>query len=213
MVLKFSTIIFGRSICTVCDGQDAGVIVPGTTVEELLNNARSIFCGCQYVSKNIHLDFQLVGDIKVPLLEANFSFFHDIKEVNGYIFLSTPLVHQISFHKLRIIRGRESVPDAPGITLAVGGEILCFYPPLLTEISAGGVYFSDNGYNAALCNVVDGSNATGYGVHWDDILNDDDAIKTFNIVGCTGSCELLQIYLYVYIYIYMYVCMYTSTYT
>ena len=154
----------------------------------MLSNARSAFCGCQYISKNIHLDFKPVGDIDMPLVEANFSFFHDIKEVNGYILLSIPAVDQISFPKLRIIRARELIPGTEhGIALAVGGKIQSLYMPLLTEISAGGVYFTDEGERSALCNIVDGSGSSGYGVHWDDILNDDDCIKTFAITGCTGS--------------------------
>ena len=160
----------------------------GTTVEGLLKNAHSAFCGCQYVSKNIHLDFQPAVDFDVPLVEANFSFFHEIKEVNGYIMLSIPAVDLISFPKLRIIRGKEAIPGTPNITLAVGGNIQSLYMPNLTEISTGGVYFTDNGISTALCNIVDGSNSTGYGVHWDDILNDDN--KVFDITGCTGSGEI-----------------------
>ena len=170
---------------TVCDGQGANVIVPGKTVEELLKNAWMAFCGCQYVSNNIHLELQHVGSFDVPLVEANFSFFDDIKEVNGYVMLSVPAVDQISFPNLRIIRGRQLIPHTPDVALAAGGKILCLRMPLLTEISTGGVYFSDKGMNGALCNIMDGSNASGYGVHWDDILNDGSS-KTFDITGCAG---------------------------
>ena len=46
----------------------------------------------------------------------------------------------------------------------MGGKIKSFYRylPFLTEISAGGVYFTDNNDPTALCNVVDGSDASGY---------------------------------------------------
>ena len=170
----------------MCDGQLANVNVHGSTLEDILSSAHSDFCGCQYISKNIHLDFLPAGDVP-PLVEANFSFFHDIKEVNGYVFLYIPTADQVSFPNLRIIRGEESVPGPGGIVLAVGGKIQSLYLPLLTEISAGGVYFTNNGDPTALCNVVDGSNASGYGVHWNDILNDDSSNKTFIITGCTGS--------------------------
>ena len=160
--------------------------MPGKTVEELLKNAFMEFCGCQYVSNNIHLELQHVGNIDAPLVEANFSFFDDIKEVNGYVLLSVPAVDQISFPNLRIIRGRQLIPHTPDIALAAGGKIQCLRMPLLTEISTGGVYFSDKGANEALCNVMDGSNARGYGVHWDDILNGADSSKIFMITGCAG---------------------------
>ena len=88
----------------------------GGTVEELLNNAHSAFCGCQHVSRNIHIDF---GDLEniddEPLVEANLTFLNEIREVNGYIFLYIPAVDQISLSKLRLIQGRESIPGAPGI--------------------------------------------------------------------------------------------------
>ena len=171
----------------MCDGQDAGEVVSGMTVEDILSNAYSDFCGCQYVSKNIQLDFSTAGVVDVSFVEANFSFFRDIKEVTGYVFLDVPPVDQLSFPNLRIIRGEELIPFGDGLALAVSGKIQLLYLPLLTEISAGGVFFTDEGDSSALCNVVDGSDASGYGVHWNDILNDDDSIKMFQITGCTGS--------------------------
>ena len=179
--------ILDQSIHTVCEGQDAGTVVHGSTVEDILGNAYSDFCGCQYISKNVHLDFSAVGFVDVSFVEANFSYFHDIKEITGYVFLNVPPVDQLSFPKLRIIRGEESIPGASGIALAVSGKIQSLYLPLLTEISAGGVYFTDEGDPTALCNVMDGSDASGYGVHWNDILNDDNGMKVFQITGCTGS--------------------------
>ena len=177
------------SIHTVCSGQDSDVVVHGQTVEEILKNAHNEFCGCQYITENIHLEFLPTGVINdVSLVEANFSFFNDIKEVHGYVFLSLPAVDQVSFPNLRIIRGRQLVPNSPSLALAVSGKIQSFYSPLLTEISAGGVFFGSKADPTALCNVVDGSDANGYGVHWDDILNDNGTTKVFQLSSqCTGS--------------------------
>ena len=165
----------------------ANVLIHGVTVEDILSNPHNEFCGCQFITNNIHLDFQPVGVFNVPLVEANLSFFHDIKEVNGYVLLNIPTIDQVSFPNLRIIRGKELIPGANNIALAVAGRIQSFYLPLLTEISTGGVFFINNNDPTALCNVVDGSATSGYGVHWDDILNDDNSEKYFMITGCTGS--------------------------
>ena len=61
----------------------------GESVAILLENLHSDFCGCRAIDGNIRIvmspsfpDFN-----NVSLTEANFTFFNEITEVSGYIFL------------------------------------------------------------------------------------------------------------------------------
>ena len=134
----------------------------GSSVAEVLQNLHRDFCGCRTVDGSIQV---IMGSgfpdlTSVSLTGANFTFFSEITEVTGYIFIQRmPSLTLLSFPRLRLIRGRQTFSQ---FALAIGiSNITRLYMPRLTEITNGNVIFSQN--TPPLC-----SSAS---VNWADIIN------------------------------------------
>lgn len=134
----------------------------GSSVAEVLQNLHRGFCGCRIVDGNIRVimgsDFPDLTS--VSLTGANLTFFNEITEVTGYIFIQRmPSLTLLSFPRLRLIRGRQTFSQ---FALAIGiSNIMRLYMPRLTEITNGNVMFAQN--TPPLC-----SSAS---VNWADIIN------------------------------------------
>ena len=159
---KFNIII--EDVCghlVVCLGHVE--VAKGSTVTEMLQLLRNDFCGCGTIDGNIHIimSSQFSDFNSVSLTEANFTFFSEITEVTGFIYIQGfPTLARLSFPNLRLIRGRETLHS---FALIIGeSNITSLYMPKLTEITNGGVFIINNP-SWALCNVMS--------VNWNDIIN------------------------------------------
>ena len=159
----------------VCLGHMGNDGARGSTVADILQDLHNDFCGCRTIDGNIRVVMSSsFPDLNtVSLTEANFTFFNEVTEVTGYIFLQRiPTLTLLSFPKLRLIRGRQTIS---GFTLAiVFSKIMRLYMPRLTEITSGNVILS-SGNDPPLCSVDS--------VNWDDIINN----GTYTGPTCTGE--------------------------
>ena len=147
----------------------------GPSVAAQLRDLHNDFCGCRAVDGNIRvLMITSFPDYNnVSLTEANFTFFNEITEVSGYIFLQgIPSLSLLTFPRLRLIRGRNLFS---GFALAIGNSnISRLFMPRLTEVTNGGVIF--NNPAARLCSVSS--------INWDDIAS---SYNGPTRTTCTGS--------------------------
>lgn len=171
----------------MCLGHDVERSASGNTVAEILQDLHQDFCGCKTISGNIHVVMHSkFPDLKnASLTEENFTFFSEIIEVTGYIFLQgIPTLTELAFPQLRLIRGMETINGGQlygQLALAIGqSSIDTLYMPKLTEITNGGVLFGDN--TSPLCNVDS--------VNWTDIINS--GVYT-NEVNCNRQSEVLSV--------------------
>ena len=138
----------------------------GISVATLLEDLHNDFCGCRAIDGNIRIlmstsfpDFN-----SVSLTEANFTFFNEITEVSGYIFLQNiPTLSLLTFPRLRLIRGTEtfSHPSGPLALVIADSNIARLFMPRLTEITNGGVIFANPA--APLCSAAF--------INWSDITS------------------------------------------
>ena len=117
----------------------------GGSVAAILEDLHNDFCGCRTIYGNIRVIISTISPDfnSVSLTEANFTFFSEITEVSGNIFLQNiPSLTLLTFPHLRLIRGRNLVS---GLALViVFSNISRLFMPKLTEITNGGVTFSGN---------------------------------------------------------------------
>lgn len=135
----------------------------GSSVTEVLQILHRDFCGCRTVDGNIEVimeaDFPNLDN--VSLTGANFTFFSEITEVTGYIYIrGMPSLTLLSFPRLRLIRGRQTFISQFALAIEIS-SITRLYMPRLTEITNGNVIFAHN--TPPLC-----SSAS---VNWADIIN------------------------------------------
>ena len=146
----------------VCLGHMGNDYARGSTVADILQDLHNEFCGCRTIDGNIRVVMRSnFPDLNtVSLNESNFTFFSEVTEVTGYIFLQRiPTLTLLSFPKLRLIRGRQTVS---GFALAIAlSKIMRLYMPRLTEITSGNVVFAQN--TPPLCSAAS--------VNWTDIIN------------------------------------------
>ena len=154
----------------------------GDTVAAQLEDLHNDFCGCRAVDGNIRV---IIGTTHpdyntVTLTEANFTFFNEITEVSGYIFLQNiPSLSLLTFPRLRLIRGRDTFNGGPNGQLSliiVSSNIARLFMPRLTEITNGGVFF--NNPAAPLCSAAF--------INWTDIISSSASI-TVPTSTCTGQ--------------------------
>ena len=148
----------------------------GESVAILLENLHSDFCGCRAIDGNIRIvmspsfpDFN-----NVSLTEANFTFFNEITEVSGYIFLQNiPTLSLLTFPRLRLIRGADTISSQA--LAIVSSNIARLFMPRLTEITNGGVTF--NNPAAPLCSADS--------INWSDIISS--STSSYTGPTCTGQ--------------------------
>ena len=154
------------TLSVVCLGHMGNEGAAGISVAALLEDLHNDFCGCRAIDGNIRIlmstsfpDFN-----SVSLTEANFTFFNEITEVSGYIFLQNiPTLSLLTFPRLRLIRGTEtfSHPSGPLALVIADSNIVRLFMPRLTEITNGGVIFANPA--APLCSAAF--------INWSDITS------------------------------------------
>ena len=161
----------------------------GDTVAAQLEELHNHFCGCRAIDGNIRLIIP-PGSNNVTLTEANFTFFNEITEVSGYIFLQgIPSLSLLTFPRLRLIRGRDTLngPNGP-VSLLIGfSNISRLFMPRLTEITNGGVFFRNP--VAPLCSAAF--------VNWTDIISSNASQETPNNCDGQGNNQSQLVYNYV----------------
>ena len=174
-----------------CIGHSDAVRASGATVVEILDNLYNRFCGCQYVEGNIHITIPPnLPDINdVSLVEGNFSFFYDIQEISGYVYIQgVPTLNGFSLPNLRIIRGETQFADE--YSLVVYSDIGTLYLPNLTEITKGGYILRPFTNTSSLCNVRS--------IDWTDILSEDDPATMLIDTGCSNDSKCTVNIMYIH---------------
>ena len=168
-------------IMIVCLGHMGSDGARGSTVADILQDLHRDFCGCRTIDGNIRVVMSSsFPDLNnVSLTEANFTFFSEVTEITGYIFLQRiPTLTLLSFPKLRLIRGRQNIS---GYALAIGlSSIMRLYMPKLTEITSGNVIFAQN--TPPLCSAA--------AVNWTDIISESGTHIGTNCAGQGNQHDL-----------------------
>ena len=159
--------VYAAPLTEYCPGQEVGVFGSGSTVQAILNNLRSTFCGCKRIGGNINIGFPempTVTDTKFHnLTEDDFNFLYHVVEVGGSItFLSVPPIDRLTLPNLVLIRGN-NLPYNPlvanGFALSlVSSQVDKLVLPKLVEITVGSMKL----FNSTWCGY--------YTVNWDDIF-------------------------------------------
>ena len=142
----------------------------GVSVQEVLDNLRTRFCGCVYVTGNIRIDMQNRNFTR-QLTAEDFNMFYHLEQVTGAVyFFNIPNTSDIVLPNLRIIRAEELEGNRYSLLVRFS-TIERLILPKLTQISRGDVLFEGTG---TLCNY--------FLVNWDDII---DGGGTWVEVGAT----------------------------
>ena len=156
-------------------------VAQGSSVAAQLEDLHNDFCGCRAIDGNIRVVMSatsLPDYNTVTLTEANFTFFNEITEVSGYIFLQgIPSLSLLTFPRLRLIRGRNTVnggQNGPLSLMIVSSNIARLFMPRLSEITNGGVFFSNPA--APLCSAAS--------INWNDIISSSASIT---VPTCSGQ--------------------------
>ena len=132
----------------------------GSTVQEILLNLQSRFCGCTHISGSVLINMASTPSISRQLNASDFNFLYHVEQVSGSISLqSIPDTSRIILPNLHLIRGEELRGNRYALVVqnSTLGELIL---PNLTQISRGDVFFENSG---ELCN----HNT----INWPDILD------------------------------------------
>lgn len=161
-----------------CIGHTTGrSMEQGSTVQEILSNLRSRFCGCTHISGSVLINMASTPSISRQLNASDFNFLYHVEQVSGSISLqSIPATSEIILPNLHLIRGEKDELRGNRYALVVQnstlGELIL---PNLTQISRGDVLFESSG---ELCN----HNT----VNWPDILDNG---NVFRINTCPNPTQ------------------------
>lgn len=158
-----------------CVGQNITGDSIGSTIEEVLGNLSTKFCGCTSVYGSIVFNMNGLTSSRV-LNETDFNFLYHLEQISGsLIFSGIPQTTRIILPNLRIIRGQVRVGNVVSLyfeNVNVGEIIL----PRLTEISQGSVFVDQPAQNP-ICNFAN--------VNWNDIIDDGDFMEAVDEYTCS----------------------------
>ncbi|XP_074662083.1 epidermal growth factor receptor-like [Tubulanus polymorphus] len=178
----------------VCRGTEIGLNVEGTHASRY-EMYRNRYTNCTYVDGNLEIVF-----LDDPSTTYNLTFLENIREVTGYVLITSVYTNYISLHNLQLIRGRDlfRVVDQVGefalyVALNVQPSsktngLMELRLTSLREILSGSVYFLNN-------NLLCHHNT----INWDDIISGRDARTVIESTShyyrrpcnkCHSSCKV-----------------------
>ena len=159
------------SLTEYCPGHAPEMFASGRTVQEILDDLRSTFCGCKQIGGSVNVFFPPVPADGNNLTEDDFNFLYHLEEVGGGVsFFNVPAIDRLTLPHLVLIRGNNLpynslVPSGFALSL-VNSQVDKFILPKLVEITMGSMQLN----NSTWCGY--------YTVNWADIFE-------------TGSVHLL----------------------
>ena len=115
-----STVILCSTLTEYCPGQEPDTFSSGSTVQEVLTNLRSTFCGCKRIGGSVNVFFPKTRD-GYNLTEDDFNSLYHLEEVGGGVsFFNIPPLDILTLPNLVLIRGN----NLPYNSLVAGGFAL-----------------------------------------------------------------------------------------
>jgi hypothetical protein len=146
----------------------------GTSVQDILANVHSQFCGCTRIYGNIHINMEGLS-LSRTLDENDFNMLYYLEHITGaFSLVGIPETTRIILPNLRVIQGKELNGSSHAVVIRnvnTGQMIL----PNLVEISQGSVLVEQSS-NRPLCNWAS--------VNWPAIIDHGDIINPV-----TGNCN------------------------
>lgn len=153
--------VYVHVCCTVteyCPGQEPGRFGAGSSVQEILADLRSTFCGCKRIGGSVNVFFPSMPTDNCNLTGEDFNFLYHLEVVGGGMtFINVPPVDRLTMPNLVLIQGSSLVPSGFALSL-VNSQVDKFVLPKLVEITVGSMQL----YNSTWCGY--------YTVNWEDIF-------------------------------------------